>query len=79
MSADRSLDVSGRKEKAGTPVPLVDEITGSPHWRPAIRCLPECQNVAGLWLKYGAKPFNIDNFPCCENLFGDVTIVDENR
>jgi len=33
--------------------------TGSPHWHPAIQCIRYSQNVAGLWLKYGAKPPNI--------------------
>jgi hypothetical protein len=31
------------------------KIAGAP-WRPAIRSLFGCQNVAGLWLKYGVKP-----------------------
>jgi hypothetical protein len=29
---------------------------GSPHWHPAIHGLRISQNVAGLWLKYGAWP-----------------------
>jgi len=33
--------------------------TGSPLWHPAIQCLAYSQNVAGLWLKYGAKTPNI--------------------
>ncbi|MGH6777711.1 MAG: hypothetical protein ACRECL_06850 [Bradyrhizobium sp.] len=28
---------------------------GNPHWHPTIQCVAVCQNVAGLWLKYGAK------------------------
>jgi hypothetical protein len=28
---------------------------GSPHWHPAIQSVTIRQNVAGLWLKYGAK------------------------
>jgi len=28
---------------------------GSPHWHPTIHCVDVRQNVAGLWLKYGAK------------------------
>ncbi|WP_375415608.1 hypothetical protein [uncultured Bradyrhizobium sp.] len=29
---------------------------GSPPWHPAIHCLSGSQNVAGLWLLYGASP-----------------------
>jgi len=33
---------------------------GSPHWHPAIQRLSICQNVAGLWLKYGANSLKIE-------------------
>jgi hypothetical protein len=32
------------------------------------------QNVAGLWLKYGAKSLKIETSSQCEIQFGDATI-----
>jgi len=34
----------------------------APHWHPAIQLLTYCQNVAGLWLKYGVKSFKYRGF-----------------
>jgi len=43
--------------------------TGTPRFNAYVR-----QNVAGLWLKYGAKSLKIETFPQSENLFPDATI-----
>jgi hypothetical protein len=34
----------------------------------------ECQNVAGLWLKYGVKSLKIETSVCCAILLNDATI-----
>ena len=39
--------------------PRVDEHRQPPLWHPDIQRLAYSQNVAGLWLKYGAKTPNI--------------------
>jgi hypothetical protein len=52
----RSLDVSRPSGKGDgfIKVAIPNYMNaGSPHWHPTIQELPECQNVAGLWLKYG--------------------------
>ena len=33
---------------------------GNPHWHPGDSMLMYSQNVAGLWLKYGARSLNIE-------------------
>jgi hypothetical protein len=40
--------------------PLRSVNAGSPHCRPAIQCLCNSQNVAGLWLKYGVRSVKVD-------------------
>ena len=45
-----------------------------PPWHPAIQYLRYCQNVAGLWLKYGAKSLNTETSVQCEIQFDDATI-----
>jgi hypothetical protein len=55
--------------------PIPEVLTpGSPHWHPAIQCLRYSQNVAGLWLKYGAKSLKNETFQRCKILFDDATI-----
>jgi hypothetical protein len=46
----------------------------SPLWHPAIQHLTYCQNVAGLWLKYGAKSVNIETSSWCAIIDRDVMI-----
>ncbi len=43
-----------------SPVPDLDESRQPPNWHPAIQCIFVCQNVAGLWLKYGARSAKIE-------------------
>jgi hypothetical protein len=47
---------------------------GSPHWHPVIHCLCILQNVAGLWLKYGANFPKIAASLRRKNKLGDATI-----
>jgi hypothetical protein len=54
--------------------PFRVETTGSPLWHPAIQSLTYCQNVAGLWLKYGAKSPIIGTSWACKILTSDVMI-----
>jgi hypothetical protein len=67
----------GRMEQAmhslRQPIP-VDETPSAPSGNPAIHCLTYCQNVAGLWLKYGAKPVNIGTSLWYEIIARDVMI-----
>jgi len=49
-------------------------IAGSPHWHPTIQRLLNSQNVAGLWLKYGAKFLKIEASALRKILWGDATI-----
>jgi hypothetical protein len=66
----------GRGEKATnswkSPIPEV-MIPGS-HWLRRFNCLRYSQNVAGLWLKYGAKSQKTETFQRCKILFDDATI-----
>lgn len=48
----------GRMGRANTGRHSQLEPQGSPSGVPAIQYLTYSQNVAGLWLKYGAKPRN---------------------
>src|SRR5262245_30700612 len=50
-----------RRVHHGSPIPKFYE-RQHPHWHPAIRCLRIRQNVAGLWLKYGAKSHKYRGF-----------------
>jgi hypothetical protein len=67
----------GRKEKATGSWKIADPwslLAGSPHWHPTIQCVLNSQNVAGLWLKYGAKSLKVETSSRCKILFGDATI-----
>ena len=68
----------GRKEKAMNSSLVADPLrsvnAGSPHCRPAIQCLCNSQNVAGLWLKYGAKSLKSRTSSRCKKLSPDATI-----
>jgi hypothetical protein len=46
------------------------KITG----HPAIQGVSYCQNVAGLWLKYGVVPRKAATYPRLTIVLGDVTI-----
>jgi len=48
--------------------PLSRKIPGSPHLASGDSILRYSQNVAGLWLKYGAKPLKIETSLRCEVL-----------
>jgi hypothetical protein len=67
----------GRKDKATfhgrSSLPLWI-IVDSPRWHPTIQRLHNSQNVAGLWLKYGAKSLKIEVSGRRKILWGDATI-----
>jgi hypothetical protein len=50
-----------------------------PPWRPAIQRLRYRQNVAGLWLKYGAKSLKIEASSQCGIVDRMRRFVDDNR
>jgi hypothetical protein len=55
-------------------------IPGDPHWKPAIQYLCiVCQNVAGLWLKYGVKSLKIETSWPSEIPFSMRRFIDNNR
>jgi hypothetical protein len=49
-------------------------ITDSPHRHPMIQCIRYSQNVAGLWLKYGASAPNDWDFRAQKESACDATI-----
>jgi hypothetical protein len=64
-NASRSLDVfsairNRRRVLDRPPIPKIAHSqhlnAGSPHRHPTMQTLTNCQNVAGLWLKYGVAP-----------------------
>src|SRR5215831_20654921 len=64
-NASRSLDVfsairNRRRVHVRPPIPKIAHSehlnAGSPHRHPTMQTLTNCQNVAGLWLKYGVAP-----------------------
>jgi hypothetical protein len=74
----RSLDVARLTEKGdgfiiGSPIPNSVNADG-PHWHPAIQVLFIRQNVAGLWLKYGATSAIIEAYSRRKNKLLDATI-----
>jgi hypothetical protein len=54
-------------------VPWVDH-RRQPPLAPGDSMLTYRQNVAGLWLKYGAKPLKIETYSRCKILSVDATI-----
>jgi hypothetical protein len=76
----RSLDVSGPQGKAKSmkiAVPKVDHQVDHRRQPPLASndsILTYRQNVAGLWLKYGAKPLKIRGSSLCKILSVDATI-----
>jgi len=65
------------KEKATGSCEIADPLSDErrpPPWHPAIQCLPNRQNVAGLWLKYGVKSLKIETSSQCKIVVGDATI-----
>jgi hypothetical protein len=72
----------GREEKAMDTWKIANSLrwtAGSPPWRPAIQCLRYRQNVAGLWLKYGAKSLKIEASLQCGIVVRMRRFVDDNR
>jgi hypothetical protein len=67
----------GRKELATGSWMIADPLVESP--QPPLLASGDsmhtyCQNVAGLWLKYGAKSLKIETSSQCKILPGDATI-----
>jgi hypothetical protein len=58
MLLDLSMLVGHRKRTKDhlSIAPPDQKNAGSPHWHPTIHSSSIRQNVAGLWLKYGARP-----------------------
>ena len=54
--------------------PRIQWNADGPHWHPAIQILFIRQNVAGLWLKYGASPAIIEANSRRKNKMLDATI-----
>jgi hypothetical protein len=72
----RSLDVSWLQGKGDGFILVADplEKRRQPPLVPGDSMLTYSQNVAGLWLKYGAKSLKIEASSQCKILPGDATI-----
>jgi hypothetical protein len=78
----KSLDVSLQRGKGDRSQKIADSGSDErrqPPWHPAIQCLGNSQNVAGLWLKYGAKTVKIETSLRCKILVGERQFVDDRR
>jgi hypothetical protein len=73
----RSLDVAWPWGKGDAFMEIADPrvmISGRPAGIRRFNCLRYSQNVAALWLKYGAKSLKSETFQRCKILFDDATI-----
>jgi hypothetical protein len=62
------------EEKANLRSSIPEVMSAGSPLAPAIQCLRNSQNVAGLWLKYGVKSLKIETSSQCKILVRDATI-----